>query len=225
MVLPAMLWAVSQVWDSPRAAARVRGVPRRGTARDRKRIGTGGQGRTGRRNVHWYQNIVELIDMRSFSNLWFWIVLAVVWSINSHWVLGVPMDMILRARRKGGAAQQDLEALLQINVRRMIHIGDVAGMWATGLVAFMLTMLAMLGFAYGIEFCQAVFLLAMPMSVVSFINQRLAQRLEAAPLGGADLRRLLLRHRLHKQLIGVAAILFTAMWGMWKNMNTSALGG
>ncbi len=44
--------------------------------------------------------IFDLIDMRSFSNLWYWIALAVTWSSTSHWVLGVPFDMVLRARRK-----------------------------------------------------------------------------------------------------------------------------
>ena len=46
--------------------------------------------------------IFEVIDMRSFSNLWYWIMLAVIWSSTSHWVLGVPHDMFIRARRQGG---------------------------------------------------------------------------------------------------------------------------
>ncbi len=45
----------------------------------------------------------------SFSNLWYWIALAVMWSSTSHWVLGVPYDMIQRARREGGQAEADLE--------------------------------------------------------------------------------------------------------------------
>ncbi|MEM9756043.1 MAG: component of SufBCD complex, partial [Pseudomonadota bacterium] len=32
----------------------------------------------------------DVIDLRSFSNLWYWIVLAVFWSSASHWGLGVP---------------------------------------------------------------------------------------------------------------------------------------
>ena len=49
------------------------------------------------RALDWYQSIFELIDMRSFSNLWYWIALAVMWSTASHWVLGVPWDMVIRA--------------------------------------------------------------------------------------------------------------------------------
>ena len=56
----------------------------------------------------------EVIDIRSFSNLWFWMVLAVMWSSASHRVIGIPYDMIQNAKRHGGQAERDLEALMQI---------------------------------------------------------------------------------------------------------------
>ena len=77
--------------------------------------------------MDWYQVIFELIDMRSFSNLWYWIMLAVMWSSSSHWVLGVPFDLISRARRNGGEAQQDLESLVRINITRLLYIARTAG--------------------------------------------------------------------------------------------------
>ena len=60
----------------------------------------------------------EVIDIRSFSNLWFWMVLAVMWSSASHRVIGIPYDMIQNAKRHGGQAERDLEGLMQINARR-----------------------------------------------------------------------------------------------------------
>ena len=54
------------------------------------------------------RNVFELIDMRSFSNLWFWIALAVLWSSVSHWVLGVPWDMVMRARKDDRRRPPDL---------------------------------------------------------------------------------------------------------------------
>ena len=48
-----------------------------------------------------------------------WIALAVVWSSASHWVLGVPFDMVMRARRVGGQAEADLEDIARINVSRI----------------------------------------------------------------------------------------------------------
>ena len=84
------------------------------------RRGWGGVAERGARALDWYKIVFELIDLRSFSNLWYWIMLGVVWSMASHWVLGVPFDMIQRARRDGGQAEQDLEALVRINTQRML---------------------------------------------------------------------------------------------------------
>ena len=79
--------------------------------------------------MDWYQEIFEVIDMRSFSNLWFWIVLAVVWSSVSHWILGVPYDMVSRARRdSGGTAEADLEAIVRVNINRLLLIVQHNGM-------------------------------------------------------------------------------------------------
>ena len=66
--------------------------------------------------MDWYGTVFELIDMRSFSNLWYWIALAVTWSSASHWVLGVPWDMAIRARKGQGAqAMHDFEDMVRIN--------------------------------------------------------------------------------------------------------------
>jgi len=79
--------------------------------------------------LDWYQTVFELIDMRSFSNLWYWIALAVVWSTTSHYVLGVPYDMITRAKRSGGEAEADLHDLVRVNVNRLLYIAGAAGLW------------------------------------------------------------------------------------------------
>ena len=83
--------------------------------------------------MDWYQTVFEMIDMRSFSNLWFWISLAVMWSTASHWVLGVPFDMVLRAKRVGGQTEIDLEDLVRINTNRLLHVGRVSGLWLLGI--------------------------------------------------------------------------------------------
>ena len=107
--------------------------------------------------MDWYTSIFELIDMRSFSNLWFWIALAVTWSTASHWVLGVPFDMVQRARRHGAQPEADLVDIARVNVNRLLYIGRVSGLWILGVACFLLTTLATLGFWYEIEFAQALF--------------------------------------------------------------------
>ena len=104
--------------------------------------------------------------MRSFSNLWYWIALAVLWSSASHWVIGVPFDMVMRARRKGGQAVEDLDMMVAINVSRLLYIAETAGVWLIGMSAFLLSTLAVLAFWYQVEFAQAVIFLLAPMTLV-----------------------------------------------------------
>lgn len=163
--------------------------------------------------------------MRSFSNLWFWIALAVVWSSVSHWVLGVPYDMIQRARRIGGQAETDLEDIARVNVNRLLYIGRVSGLWILGFTCFILSGLAVLGFYYGVEFAQAVFLLGFPMAVVGMLSLSTARLIESEGATGELLRKRLLRHRLYTQMIGTAAIFVTALWGMYQNLSIGVLGG
>ena len=173
----------------------------------------------------WYDAVFELIDMRSFSNLWFWIALAVVWSSVSHWVLGVPYDMVHRAARNGGQTERDLEDIIRINCNRLLFIGRVSGLWIRGLSCALLTGLGLLGFMYWIEFAQAVFLLAFPLSFVGGFSIASAHRIVSLNLSGADLRTWLKTHRIITQIIGLISIFVTAMFGMSQNMNFGALGG
>ncbi|PZX18500.1 hypothetical protein LX81_01134 [Palleronia aestuarii] len=174
--------------------------------------------------MNFTQTVFELIDMRSFSNLWYWIALAVMWSTASHYVLGVPYDMVVRASRKGRGDGGDLEALVAIRVRRLLHIARSSGLWLVGLGALGLAVLATLGFWYGVEFAQAVFLLAMPMSIVWLMSVTTARRIERSGLAGRDLRRCLRRLRFWIQVLGVVSIFVTSLWGMYQNLSIGPLG-
>ncbi|MEM9438475.1 MAG: component of SufBCD complex [Pseudomonadota bacterium] len=170
-----------------------------------------------------YSTLFEVIDMRSFSNLWFWIALAVVWSSASYWVIGIPFDMIQRAKRSGGAAQADLEALVDIKVRRMLLIGQVSGLWLLGFVCFAHTMLAMLAFWYWVEFAQAVFVLLFPLTFVGAMALVTAMRIRDRELEGEALHKTLMRHRFWTQVIGIIAVFVTAIFGMYQNLQLGAL--
>ena len=173
--------------------------------------------------LDWYKTILELIDLRSFSNLWYWIALAVLWSTASHWVLGVPFDMVARARRNGGQVAQDLHELVGINTRRLLFIARVSGLWLVGIAAFVFTALIVLGFIYWIEFAQAVFLLLAPMTIVSVLSLSTAQHITEAQIEGEALYRRLTRHRMTVQGIGMVSIFITSLWGMWQNMQVFAI--
>jgi len=169
--------------------------------------------------VDWTKTLFDVINLHSFSSLWFWIVLAVVWSSASHYVLGVPYDMVLRARRHGGQAQTDLEDMVRISMNRLLYISRVSGMWLLGFLAFVLTMLLTLAFWYDVEFAQAVVLIALPMSLVGAMSISTARRIAAEQPQGEALFRRLTRHRLWTQVIGMFSIFVTAMYGMYQNLS------
>ena len=175
--------------------------------------------------MNWYDSIFELIDMRSFSNLWFWIMLAVVWSTTSHWVLGVPWDMVMRARKgsdEGSVA--DLEAMVRITTGRILYIMRESGLLLTGFASFVLTTLCLLGFVYDNEFSQALFLLLFPLSIVGLLSLASARAIRRDDLAGEALFRAMRRHRVMTQAVGMVAIFVTAMWGMFQNMTAGVLG-
>ncbi len=169
--------------------------------------------------MDWSQALFQLIDISSFSSLWYWIMLAVVWSSVSHWVLGVPYDLISRAKRSGGQAELDLIDLVRINVNRMLGIARTAGLILIAFLSFALTSLAVLGFWYRIELAQAIFLIALPLSVVGAVSLSTSRLIAATEPEGDALYAALNRHRLWTQIIGMIAIFVTAMYGMYQNLD------
>jgi hypothetical protein len=163
--------------------------------------------------------------MRSFSNLWYWIALAVLWSTTSHYVLGVPFDLAQKAAKEGGQKMQDIEVLVRINIGRILNIAEVSGLFMVGFVSAALTILFVLGVFYGVEFAQAIFLMAFPMSFVGLLSINTAMKIRADTPVGDALFAVLKRHRVLTQVIGMISIFVTAMWGMYQNMVTGPLGG
>lgn len=170
-----------------------------------------------------FDTALEVIDLRSFSNLWYWIALAALWSSVSHWVLGVPHDMIQRARREGGQAQADVEDLVRININRLLHVVERGAWMLPGTAAFWLTSLMVLAFWYDIEFAQAVLLLMAPMMLVVLVSVRSSRRIVSEGGTGELLFHRLTVHRRTVQVIGMLSITVTAFYGTWQNLSVSIL--
>jgi hypothetical protein len=168
--------------------------------------------------------LFDLIDMRSFSNLWYWIALGVIWSSASHWVLGVPYDMVSRARSERGQALEDLEAMVRINASRMLHASRNHGPFLIGFLCFLITMLGLLGFLYQVEFAQAVLFLFVPLVVLGYLSLRSSLKVEAGEGQGDALFRRLFRHRLSVQVLGMVSIFITSLYGMWVNIQATLPG-
>ena len=174
--------------------------------------------------MNLYRTLLDLIDMRSFSNLWYWIGLAVIWSSASHWVLGVPHDMIARARRDGGQALADVETLVRINIARMLHTSRNHAPILIGSLSFIVTVLGLLGFWYDVEFAQAVLFLFVPLVILGYLSLRTSYKIESGAETGEALFRRLSRHRMSVQFLGMLAIFVTSLFGMWVNLHIGMSG-
>lgn len=207
----------------PRPRPKLKSRANRVLAPEANRISQGGA--KWEHPVNLTDSLFSTIDVRSFSNLWFWLVLAVAWSNVTHFVMGVPFDMVQKARRQGGEAMTDLNALAAIQARRRLGIVRSSGAWLVGFWMAILTSLALLGFYHGFELSQALFLLLGPMTLAAALSLQLAQKVETGTLVDESLVRAIFWYRVVIQSIGLLAILVTTMWGMWQNLSVRALGG
>ncbi len=163
--------------------------------------------------------ILDLIDFRTFSNIWYWLAVVVTWATVTYWVIGVPFDMVQAARRQGGQAAQDLAALVDINTRRLMTISGTPAVILAGLGAFFLAAAGMLGFVYGLELAQGLFCLAFPLTLVLLLTLRTCHRIAAERPTGPALVKTLIRLRFWLQLIAMAATFLTALLGMYVTLS------
>ena len=170
-----------------------------------------------------YESVFDVIDLRSFSSVWYWIVVVSVWSGASHFTLGVPYDMVRRARGDHACARRDMERLAEIHARRRLGLAAEAGPIGIAVLSAFVTALAVLGFLYDLELAQAILLIVAPLLGLWFLDQRTARAIVERRLSGADLARRLRRLRWRNWTVGLLAILATSIWGMWWNLTAYPL--
>lgn len=166
-------------------------------------------------SLDWTLAITRFIDLQTFTSFWYWLVVIVTWSIAGNWLIGVPFDVLFRARKCAEQELADLEALVDVNVRRIVWTDQMFGTALAGLIGFLLCSLGVAGFIYGFELAQGLFVLTAPLSIVVIVNVRLAHQLHHNPLAGRPLVKRLFRVRLWTQVIAMLALFFSAMYGMY----------
>lgn len=185
-------------------------------------------------------DILSILDARSFSSPWFWLVLLAVWTMSGRRVVGIPGDVLTEAtralREKPGADSARIFALLDwmsLNIPRW-RISQGSGAVLTALVAFVLSALAILGFGYGLEMAQALILILLPQAVLLALRFRLAGQLywvlEAAHLGqpapeaAAEALRRINRYRVLYGIISALAVVVTTLWAsLWLLLHPNGL--
>ncbi|NHF72241.1 hypothetical protein [Paracoccus xiamenensis] len=185
-------------------------------------------------------DILSFLDARSFSSPWFWAVLLTVWTLSGRRVVGIPVDVPAQAaralREQPGEASAEVFALLDwmsLSVPRW-QAGPRTGAVLTALICFALSVLAILGFSFGLEMAQALVLIGLPQALLLALRARLAGQLywvlEAAELGqpaaeaAAEALRRINRYRILHGIISVLAVVVTAFWAsLWMLMHPNGL--
>ncbi|MBB1497782.1 hypothetical protein [Paracoccus sp. MC1862] len=124
--------------------------------------------------------LIEALDTRSFSSLWYWLMLTVTWTWVSRGALGIPPELVRSLQKRGGASDEAaalrlLDWVSLVTPRWQLMQDD--GAVLLGVTSFVLSMLAGLGFVYGLA--QALLLLIGPLMLLGWMRLRLAARLRA----------------------------------------------
>lgn len=153
--------------------------------------------------------MLRIIASAGFDSIWYWVLHVVVWTLVCARTLGVPQDMLIRARREPAVAGR-VELLAGVGAERIAAVHDLAGVPIAAAAGFVLAALAALGFLTGLESAQAIFMLLAPLAAIGYSNLRLALFLHGRRVAHPRLVLMLVHRRFWHQTIAVVAMLATA---------------
>ena len=159
---------------------------------------------------------LEVMDFNSFWNIWFWGTVVVAWSLTSHFILGVPYDLVIRAGREGGQAEAHCDALAHAQVYRITGAFEQAGLAITCVAFFSLAAIGTFAFWVDVEAARALFFLLAPLTLVYGWSVPLAFRIRRENLRGVALRDALGWRRLGHQVCGMLAIILVSIAAVWE---------
>lgn len=183
--------------------------------------------------------LIEALDTRSFSSVWYWLMLTVTWTWVSRGALGIPPELVRNLHRRGDAKADDPEAL-----RLLDWVSLVAPRWQLmrddgvvllGVASFVLSVLAGLGFLYGLELAQALLLMMGPLMLLGWLRLQLAARLRATlaeaerghlPVGqaAAQIAARVTTHMRATLVLSGLAVAAAAVWGtIWMAAHPNGL--
>jgi hypothetical protein len=149
---------------------------------------------------------LDAFGVSSFQSVWYWAMHVVVWTLCTHRTLGVPYDMLLRARRLPEVALR-VETIARFHAERVAGLYHVLGTTAALLAGFLLAGLFGFGFLIGVELAQATFLILFPLAVLTYSTVSTALKIWRRGFRGDLLVQILSRRHFWHQMVAVCAML------------------
>lgn len=165
----------------------------------------------------------QVLDMRAFSSLWYWLLLGLVWTRVMQAPLGVPVEMLRAARRGPGQARSDALALARIEARHRMGALRALGAWRVAGWYCLLSALAVLAIGHAMEAAQATLLIAAPIGVVRWLGARAAARVAEGDADEEARLAALARLRWQVQAVGLVSVFLSAVFGMVHNLVSGVL--
>lgn len=179
-----------------------------------------------------FDSLIGLLDSRSFGTVWYWLVVIGTWSLAGRSVIGVPTEIVSRARMAVQAGEAESPPVLHLLdwlslVLPRWRFGAHEGVVFLALTGFVLTSLAIMGIGYVLELALASFLLLLPFAVLFWMRVALARRLlpllaaaeqgaRPIPDAAAEAVRRMVVHRRLVTVLSMAAVAVTALLGaLW----------
>ncbi|WP_234853406.1 MULTISPECIES: hypothetical protein [Paracoccus] len=179
-----------------------------------------------------FDSLIGFLDSRSFGTVWYWLVVIGTWSLTGRGVIGVPVEILGRARTAIQAGESESPVVLHLLdwlslVLPRWRLGAREGAVFLGATGFALTSLAIMGLGYGLELALAGFLLLFPFAILFWMRVALARRLvplldaaeqgaQPVPAIAAEAVRRMVIHRRLVTVLSMAAVAVTALLGaLW----------
>jgi hypothetical protein len=147
----------------------------------------------------------ELISRRSFSSLWYWIAVAAFWVLITRRVMGLPQDMLQRARA-GGDDLGALETMAHLQAQRLMRYWRQGAVFGVALASGVLALTTVLAFWHGVELAQALWFLICPLVIIWAMSARAAMLVLNGFGQGDALLKVMYRFRFRLQLIAIAFV-------------------
>ncbi|GHA41525.1 hypothetical protein GCM10008927_02350 [Amylibacter ulvae] len=158
------------------------------------------------------EDFLQILELKSFFNIWYWLFLAFIWSRATYFTLGVPLHDARLGHEREGVYMHDFEELMRINTGHTVEAFDQYGVAVMAVIAFLLASAATLGFGFRMEIMQAIFLLMAPLTGATLFSVRFAYRIQAEKITGQSLYTAYVVHRRIKQIFGMLSMIVTSVW-------------